>query len=509
MPLKNTERMFSRNNIILSKVFLKLDYRNSDDSGIRKLIGMIITYLFINTMISLGNFQKFDINAFIFSSLTINLFLLGFVVVSDYADLFFSPKHSLVLAGLPIKEENIFVSKVSSALIYLSIYPFVVSLPPAVYVYFYNHSISESLLFVLISFLFSYFVIGFLFLVNSIIIIKSKTKNRALVLIMQIVFVAFIFSMNKYSSSNAGNLFNLSYIKYLPQYYLLLGFYNVYYLLIFVVITLLLFVFIYIFLKHNYFRISGLINNISSSSERRRFLSFNIDGLVGIVLRNNLEKASFNLVKNHLRNTSILKFRLMPVLILPIVATAITVLSGMNQMLFISVMTGTGPFVLSPAISMTFIVSSRILLTNLVIGFDEDENITSLYKSLPVKSIFDFKNGILKFVYVYFVIPVLILCGIIITIKIQSADVFYNLLYIFLFIVLMNTLFAKLDKHFPFSIPVSKFNNSSKYLQILISLLIGIMFVVSQIFVFVNFMFFIITIFVILLMILFLNKIYK
>ena len=79
--------MFSRNNIILSKVFLKLDYRNSEDSGLRKIAGMIITYLFINTMISLSNYQKFDINAFIFSSLTINLFLLGFVVVSDYTDL--------------------------------------------------------------------------------------------------------------------------------------------------------------------------------------------------------------------------------------------------------------------------------------------------------------------------------------------------------------------------------------------------------------------------------------
>ncbi len=501
--------MFSRNNIKLSKVFLKLDYRNSEDSGIRKLTGMIITYLFINTMLSLGNFQKFELNSFIFSSLTINLFLVGFVIVSDYADLFFSPKHSLALASLPIKEENIFVSKISSAFIYLSVYPLVVSFPPAVYVYFYNHSISESLLFVLISFLFSYFIIGFIFLVNSIIIIRSKTKSRVLIFFMQILFVFFIFSMNKYSANNASDLLNLNYIKYLPQYYLLLGFYNIYYLLIFIVVTILLFVFIYIFLKHNYSRISGLINTIGSPSGKRGFLSLNVDWFDKIILRNNLEAASFNLIKNHLRNTSTLKFRLIPLLFLPIVATAITVFSGMNEMLFLSIMTNTSLLVISPAISMTFIVSSRILLSNLVIGFDEDENISSLYASLPVKSRYAFNNGLLKFVYIYFIIPVLLLCGIIIALKIQSVDIVFNFLYIFLFIVLINTIFAKLDKHFPFSVPVSKFNNSSKYLQILVSLLLGIVFIISQVFVFANFIFFIITIFVILLIIVFLNIIYK
>lgn len=501
--------MFNRNNIILSKVFLKLDYRNSEDSGIRKLAGMIITYLFINTLISLGNYQKFDINAFIFSSLTINLFLLGFVVVSDYADLFFSPKHALALAALPVKEENIFVSKIFSAFIYLSVYPLVVSFPPAVYVFFYNHSISEFLLFVLISFLFSYFVIGFIFLVNSIIIIRSKTKNRILILIMQILFVAFIFSMNKYTADNAADLLNLNYIKYLPQYYLLLSFYNIYYLLIFIVVTFLLFVFIYVFLKHNYFRLSGLINALDSQPKRKRSPTLNLDWFLNVFLRNNLEVASYKLFKNHLQNTSALRLRLIPLLLLPLVATVITVFSGMNEMLFLSIMTNTSLLVLSPAISMTFIISSRILLSNLAIGFDEDENISSLYAALPVKSRYAFNNGVSKFIYINFLLPVLFLCSVIIAFKIQSVDIVFNFLYIFLFIVLINTVFAKLDRHFPFSVPPSKFNNASKYLQLLFSLLLGIVFILSQIFIFANFIFFIITIFVILLIIVFLNKIYS
>jgi hypothetical protein len=111
--------MLSRNNIILTKLFLNLDFRNSGDSGFKKLIGLIISYLFVNTMISVNGFQRYDLNVFMFMALTINLFLIGFLVISDYANLFFANKYSEVMKSFPISEENIFVSKTLSAFAYL------------------------------------------------------------------------------------------------------------------------------------------------------------------------------------------------------------------------------------------------------------------------------------------------------------------------------------------------------------------------------------------------------
>lgn len=457
-------------------------------------------------MISLGNYQKFDVNTFIFAALTINLFLLGFVVVSDYSDLFFSPKHSLALAGLPVKEENIFVSKVSSAFIYLSVYPFVVSFPPSVYVYFYNHNLVDAFTFLLISFLFSYFVIGLVFIVNSSIIVISKSKSKILIFLMQILFVAFIFIVNNYSSNNSENLFNIIYIKYLPQYYLLLGFYNAYYLIAFVIITLVLFVFIYFYLKQNYLRISAFINTAGTSFGRKSFLQANLGLFDNFNLKNKTENASFALVKNHFKNTSVLKFRLIPLLFLPVVATIINVFSGMNEILLLSIMPDSSLLILNPAVSMTLIISSKILFTSLKTGFDEDENIVSLYSSLPIRSRFNFQIGVVKFINYYFTIPLVILCGTVILFKVQNIDVIYNLIFVLLFIMLVNIVTARLDSVLPFSASVSKFGSSSRYIQILVAMLIGIVFVVSQIIVFMNFIFFIIAIFVILLLIVLLNK---
>jgi hypothetical protein len=168
-----------------------------------------------------------------------------------------------------------------------------------------------------------------------------------------------------------------------------------------------------------------------------------------------------------------------------------------------------GIMILSPAITLTLLISSRLLYTNIVIGFEGDGNVNSLYSSLPIASKFVFKKGILKFVSIYLTMPLIIVCCTIVLLRITSIDIVANFVYVLLFIILFNTFFARFDKSFPFSIPVSKFNNSTKYLQLLLAIILGIVLIFTQIFVFKNFIFFITSIFVILLLIVLLNKIYK
>ncbi len=498
--------MLSRNNITLVRLFLKLDFRNSKDSGMGKLSGMVITYLFINTMISLSNFQRFDMNPFIFASLTINLFLVGFVVVSDFADLFFSSSYSAALKSLPASESSIFVSKMVSAFAYLSVYPFVVSFPPAVYVYFYNSSIVDSLVFLLVSFLFSCFIIALVFLLNSVFIIRTKNLNRTPSFILQILFIAFIFSLNKYSSSAGGNMLELSYIKFLPQYYLLLGFYNFIYIFIFAAVTALLFSYIYLFLRSNYFSITEIINKSALPAPRRKIFSINAEWLEDILLGNNTQRASFFLIKNHFRNTSVLKLRMVPVLILPVIAALVTVFSGMGEVVFISDISETAVRILNPAVTMALVISSRIIFSVISTGFEDDSGIKSLYASLPIESMSKFKAGISKFINLYFLTPVFILCGAVTAFKSPSPDVVYNLIFVFMFIVLVNSVFTRFGSGLPFSMPPSRTGGAAKYTQMFISLLLGALLIALQVIVFSNFIFFIIAIFVILLLIVLLNK---
>lgn len=507
--------MLSRNNIILTKLFLNLDFRNSGDSGFKKLIGLIISYLFVNTMISVNGFQRYDLNVFMFMALTINLFLIGFLVISDYANLFFANKYSEVMKSFPVSEENIFVSKTLSAFAYLSVYPFVISLPPSVFIYFYNHSITDSLLFIFISFLFSYFIISLVFLLNSLVVIKSKGKSKILIFIFQIVFISIVFMINKYSGKHSGRIdfLTLDYVKYFPQYYLILVYNNIIYILPYIAITLLLLFFNYKYFKNNYYYLSEIINSSKVVNEKKRkFFSFNLSFVEKLVLRNSTERASFYLTKNLFNANSILKLRLMPVLLLPLVATAIAVFSDAQDMLIISGLNKLSEaevYVLNPSITITLIMVARLVYSNTKIAFEGDENVQSMYSLLPIASKFSFLKGVNKFVNLYLILPVSLISLGLVLYRIQSVDILINYLYLFAFISLANTLFMRYDKLFPFTVQSTKFNNSTKYFQLLWAVLLGLVLIASQIFLFKNIIFIITAIFVILAVKVLLNKIYS
>ncbi|MCX6159277.1 MAG: hypothetical protein NTY74_14955 [Ignavibacteriae bacterium] len=506
--------MSNKNNIVLTKMFLNLDFRNSGDSGFKKLIGLIITYLFVNTMMSFGSFTQHNQDVFVFMALTVNLFQVGFIVISDYSNLFFTNKYTDVLKSLPVREENIFVSKVTSALVYLSVYPFVMALPPSVFIYFYNHSIADSLMFALISFVFSYFIISLVFLLNSLIVIRSKGKSKILIFVFQMVFISFIFIINKYSGRHSGSadFLALGFVKFFPQYYLLFVYNNSLYLLPYFIITALLLFVNYVYFRKNYYNLSEIVNGSTKHEKRRKLFTLNLKPIENIILRNNVERSSFYLTKNLFNANSILKLRLVPVLLLPVIATGIAVFSDGHEMLIISGLDKLSPYeiyALSPSITLTIIMAANLVYSSTKISFEEDENIQSLFAVLPVENRLKFLKGVNKFVSLYLVFPVSVLCLGLVLFTFPHYDVLLNFVYLFAFISLFNTVSMKFDKVYPFTVPATKFNNSTKYFNLLGAILLGIVLVASQIFVFKNILFFITAIFVILAVKVLLNKIYS
>ena len=506
--------MSNKNNIVLTKMFLNLDFRNSGDSGFKKLIGLIITYLFVNTMMSFSSFTQHNQDVFVFMALTVNLFQVGFIVISDYSNLFFTNKYTDVLKSLPVREENIFVSKVTSALVYLSVYPFVMALPPSVFIYFYNHSIADSLMFALISFVFSYFIISLVFLLNSLIVIRSKVKSKILIFVFQMVFISFIFIINKCSGRHSGSadFLALGFVKFFPQYYLLFVYNNSLYLLPYFIITALLLFFNYVYFRKNYYNLSEIVNGSTKHEKRRKLFTLNLKPIENIILRNNVERSSFYLTKNLFNANSILKLRLVPVLLLPVIATGIAVFSDVHEMLIISGLDKLSPYeiyALSPSITLTIIMAANLVYSSTKISFEEDENIQSLFAVLPVENRLKFLKGVNKFVSLYLVFPVSVLCLGLVLFTFPHYDVLLNFVYLFAFISLFNTVSMKFDKVYPFTVPATKFNNSTKYFNLLGAILLGIVLVASQIFVFKNILFFITAIFVILAVKVLLNKIYS
>jgi hypothetical protein len=195
-----------------------------------------------------------------------------------------------------------------------------------------------------------------------------------------------------------------------------------------------------------------------------------------------------------------------------VIATAIAMFSDVHEMLIISGLDKLSPseiYVLSPSITLTLIMAARLVYSSTKISFDDDENIQSLFEVLPVENRFKFLKGVSKFVSLYLVFPVSVLCVGLVLYRFPHVDVIYNFVYVYAFVSLYNTLSMKFDKVFPFTIPATKFNNSTKYFNLLGAILLGIVLVASQIFVFKNIIFLITAIFVILAVKVFLNKIYS
>ncbi len=505
--------MSDNNSILLTRLFLKIDFRSRDKAGLGRLAGLIVTYLFANTLIANNNFLRLDKQSFVFASLTVNLFFVAFIIVSDYAQLFFDRKHTGILSVLPLKQQDVFSAKVASAFAYLSVFPLIVSLPPSVYVYFYDKNPLDCAEVFISSVLFAYFITALVLLSNSIVVYIGKGKNKILIYIFQILFVLFVFSMNSITGRmSAGNsIAHYSFLKYFPHYYLTPGEGSLLYLTGFFLLTAVVFAVTYFYLRNKYSALSEIIGSVDvrkKSVFSKLGLYFDFGAFENFILRNSSEKASYGLIKNLFANNTSMKLRFFPVLLIPVISSLIGVVSGIPSMLIMNdsdVLSENGLLVLSPAVTITTIMCIRLLYANTKMALDSDGNVNWIYDSIPVERR-KFLNGIVKFIYVYFVFPVLVIVSLLLIIRLPAEDVLLNVFYLAVFGIFVNSLMNRFDKTYPFSVEITKYNNSSKYLEILIVIFFGIVFFVSQIFIFKNIIFVLLTAAVLAVISYFLNK---
>lgn len=301
------------------------------------------------------------------------------------------------------------------------------------------------------------------------------------------------------------------YFKYLPQYYLATGYGGIENLLLLVAATFILFTVTYFYLKSRYFVLSDYISSVDTpktSLFAKLRGSFDFTVIEKLLIRNGTEKASFGLIKNLFINSSSLKIRLFPVLLIPLISTLIGVASGMSPMLVMmekGVSINEGLLIISPAISITTLMCIRLLYANTKMSLDTDGNINWLYESLPVERR-KFVNGVSKYIFLYFVAPVIVITSLLLLTRLPALDVFCNQFYLLAFGFFTNSLLNRFDRHLPFTIEGTKFNNSSKYIEILLVTFFGVVFFVSQIFIFKSIIFVLLGVLIFAVISYFLNK---
>src|SRR5690606_17933411 len=108
------------------------------------------------------------------------------------------------------------------------------------------------------------------------------------------------------------------------------------------------------------------------------------------------------------------------------------------------------------------------------------------------------RMGILKFITVYFFIPVSIIMGAVISIKMDPVNVLLNLFYSLAAVFFISSVLFSMDKSYPFSLDSSRMDSTGKFLEVLFTILLVINIFDSMLFDSNNIIFIIISILVLL-----------
>ncbi len=503
MSLSNTSHIEKA----LLGLFAKLDFRDKNNSGKKKFIGILIAYIFSNTIISFNFFSVFDRQSFMILSLSSGLFLIAILLLNDFDNLILAGSSYASISVLPIESSSFFKAKFISAILFLLPFVLVSTLPQSIFFYYYNESIPDFILFFVASFCFAMMTAAALIYLYSIVILKFKDKATIVMGVIQILFFIFVFFSSTAGTAKGGirkhgyekiSVMDTPGVSYLPQAWLAKSVDNPTFLFVTIVVTGLIFAAGYRFVSSNYSRISE--NAIEIGKKRRRKkLTFKFPAFSRLIdriyLRNDPERSSFHLVSNQLANSGFLRMKYIPYMIMPLMFILVGFVFNMNGLLYLddssSLSTSFPSFVklLSPSIMIILMMSSRMLISNTKIMDDMTHDTDWIYMMLPVKDRNHFLKGASKFIYIVFLLPVLILLFAVLVIRGGFTDAIVNTLYAGSGIYFVNSIASILDKTMPFTLESGKFNSASKLGEIFLSMGLGVILILIQIFAFQNIIF--------------------
>ncbi len=481
-------------------IFSKLDFRDRENAGKRKFLGILVSYLFANSALSFNNFFSFNKESYTILSFSTGVFLLVFIILGDFANIFFTKKYNEVLNTLPIRNSEIVSSKFISAFLFIAVYGLIIAVPQAVFFGLYETSVPEIILFFTANLFSLFFICGVILVLYTMSYKLFSKKSNTVLYILQFVFFFYVIAVSSMASryeSAKHDILSFGFVKFLPQFYFADSINNQWILALLVLLTFFLYIFFFYYLKRNYGKISLLISGIDLVSKRKKgggrlFKKYN-KIICAHIIGNNEEKASFLLTLNQFINSKSLKLKFIPLTFLPLIVCLITLFTG--ELTF-SVFKDSADSikVLTPSISFTFIMCVRLLISVTKTEDDSSPEIRWVYSSLPILSLKRMQNANIKFVFVNFVFPVMIVLFCMLSFKMDVYHLLLNMIFIFTAAYFVNTFFLFFDRVYPFSLESTRYNSISKLGEIFFIMLIGIAIFVAQIFIFENVIFVIISI---------------
>lgn len=490
---------------LLLKLFLMLDFRDRENSGKKKFIGIITAYLVANTAMAFNYFSVFDKTSFVILSLSSCLFLMALLAMNEYDNLILAGSSIQLLSTLPLDERSVFRAKFLTAMLFLLPFASACSIPPAVFYYFYDHNPVDPVLYFLASVMFSLMLACIFISVYSVIILKFPERAALMMTILQALFFAFVFysSISASGASRRGSplMQKVSVLgnpgaEFLPQTFIASSMHQPWILVLLILACAIVVMSGYFLISRNY---AALSSNALMLASKRRKKKLNLKTpefikrfVNSVYLRNDVERSSFYLVADHLTASRFLRIRYVPYFIMPIAFILVGLLVDAEGLLYLNTSSSISRTfslkfpMLSPSITIIMLMSSRMLISNTKIMDDITHGTDWIYRTLPQKDGHQILKGVSKFFYLVFFIPVMILLLIVLSARGSFEAALVNVLFTGFGIYFINSVASLFDKTMPFTIESGKFNSASKLLEIFTAMIIGIILILIQIFAFQN-----------------------
>ncbi len=495
-------------NYVLIKNFIKLDYRDREQKTYKKFIGIIIAYLIGTAGLSVNYYLNFDSQSFAVLCYTVNTFMLAFIAMGEYPQIFFSKDQFELIQTFPISQKDFTSSKFISALLYLTSFAAVLSVSQSVFFYFYGNNISSVLIFFLMNISFTLFFTALLLTIYTFALKLFAEKGTYILFIIQFLFFGLIMYTtglgSKAAELHTNSIMNFDFVNYLPQKYFAEGMHNTGFVFAGLFLSILILSILYKIISAYFFNIYKTLYNIKPREKKfnkfRVFESYN-KFISKIFVTDSVEKSGFELAKNIITGSKSILLRFLPLASAPLIIALIGIFTGNESLTFLDRDSeGLVIPVLSPSISMIIIMMSRMFISNLQIADENSNDVKWIYESLPLESPARIMSGSFKFVFYSFIILPVLIITVLLFLKYPAENVLLNILFILSFAVFSMTLTFLFVKNYPFTLESSKMNSAAKLFDVFLSVIYAIIIFILQFLVYQNYTYIFISIITILIL---------
>lgn len=493
----------------VGKLFLKLEFRGKDGSA-KKIMLVLLSYFVLGFMVSFLVYQQsLDSTGFEFTFLTYLLFSIAiiFAVITELDNLIISVPEIETLSILPIEYRVIVEAKLYSYGPFMLIHCAPLLLPGSYFFYLNVRSVPHTLLYVAGGLMLLVFLMCLLILIYSIALrnVRAERVNSftlifqallVLILILGYQFVSFSFSTG--SGGGVASVYSFletsRTLQYFPQSWFagiaakgqyILNWKLVLKYILPLVIPYLAYISLRYYLTDNY----GVIYEKIQHKEHKEKVGWIPAsamppawqaGMPGY-LANASEKASFSLMQSMLRRDKTVKLNIVLMLIIPFALTLFALISGQMYSPFVQFFAAGRP-VFHISILITALIALNAAATGIKVS--NEPQATWVYEAYPIGSKKEFINGVRKFFIVYFIFPLFVFLLMIFSLRMSLYDALLHSLFIAVAANLFNTLYHLFSRTLPFTIINTVLNSVRRIAELGLPLVIGVIFVLIQYYVY-------------------------